>query len=191
MPWSHFCSIDIYPQNRENETTKEKQQKRYWTNHNVYKVMHCRESGPVRLPFVLSATISARPKVGQLRICQNCPSSAQCTSVYICIRACTWWFGINRWCICTYINKRKCQNCPGRVCTGVYTYGRTYMSKLPQFLWETFLSPAPDLLDTPSPPHLTEAFDMENFLRGLILSVLWTKSILKIEALPVKSSLCC
>ena len=34
------------------------------------------------------------------------------------------------------------------VCRRVYV--QTYMLKQPQFLWETFLSPAPDLLDTPS-----------------------------------------
>ena len=56
-------------------------------------------------------------------------------------------------CINMYTNKCKCQNCPGRVqCMGVYV--GTYMSKLPQFLWETLLSPALDLLDTPTPPQL-------------------------------------
>ena len=148
--------------------------------------MHCPESGPVRLPFVLSATISARPKVGQLRICQNCPSSVQCTSVHICIR------------VCTYTNKRKYQNCPSRVhLCSVYTNKcirqncpwrvqaciRTdvYVKTAPISLGNFFV-PCPR---SPGHPHpsTTGVYDVENFLNGPILSVLWTIIILKIEAL--------
>ena len=114
------------------------------TNHNttIYKAMHCPESGPVRLPFVLSATISARPKVGQLRICQNCPSSVHLCSVYTikCIR----------------------KNCPWRVQACIRT--DVYVKTAPISLGNFFVpcSRSPGHPQPPTPPQLTEAFDIEN-----------------------------
>ena len=141
----------------------------------------------MRLPFVLSATISARPKVGQLRICQNCPSSAQCTSVYISIR------------VCTYTNKRKYQNCPSRVhLCSVYTNKYCIRQNCPWRVQacirtDVYVKTAPISLGnffvpcprSPGHPHpsTTGVYDVENFLRGPILYVSWTIIILKIEAL--------
>ena len=107
--------------------------------------------------------IALCPVCDHLRQTQSRPAaymsklSKQCT-MYICVYmyTCTylmiWNKPANRWCICTYINKRKCQNCPGRVCTGVYTYGHICQN-CPNFFGKLFC-PLPQISWTPPALHI-------------------------------------